>query len=115
MKRILYASGGFLTDDATAESLMEYARVLAVINSADVVRCQAVDDGGAVRDLQLLVGPASQILSMDTDEPHVELDKAVSNELRDRARRRLPDPMEISDAGAAGPRETDAESTTHED
>ena len=48
MKRILYASGGFLTDDVIADAIMEYASVLAIINSADVITCTGVDESGDV-------------------------------------------------------------------
>ena len=60
MKRILYASGGFLTDDAIADALMDYASVLAIVESADVITCEGVDDEGKVRAYQLLVGPSSR-------------------------------------------------------
>lgn len=114
MKRILYSSASFLTDDTIAVAIMEYASALAIVNSADVIECTGIDDSGVVRQMQLLVGPASQILSMDTDEPHIEMpvDEIVS-ELRRRSRLRLPTGIDIADAGEAAQAESDAEATTH--
>lgn len=114
MKRILYSSASFLTDDAVAEAIMEYASALAIVNSADVIDCTGVDESGVVRQMRLLVGPASQILAMDTDEPHVEMpvDEIVS-ELRRRSHLRLPTGIDIADAGEAASAESDAEAVSH--
>lgn len=114
MKRILYSSAGFLTDDMIADALMDYASVLAIVDSADVVTCDGVDDLGTVREYQLLIGPSSQILSVTTDDPSVEMkvDEAV-NEFRRRARFLLPSSTDIGDAGGR-PAESDAEATSHE-
>lgn len=113
MKRIAYAGGQFLTDDAIGEALMRYANVLAVVDSADVVTVPAVDEHGGLRQIQLLIGPASQIMAMDTDEPAVEMAvQATLDELAARAETRLPSTTEIGDVGAL-PAESDAESTQH--
>lgn len=104
MKRILYASGGFLTHDLVADAIMDYANVLALVDSADVVRCIGVDDDGEVRGMQLLIGPASQILAMETAEPAVDMDveKTVA-ELRRRAQDRLPTSFDVADPESAVP------------
>jgi hypothetical protein len=112
MKRINYASGDLLTDDEIADALMEYARVLAIVGSADVVTFPGVDRGGDLREIQLVVGPASQLLSTSTDEPAVEMDAAAAvEELRRRARRRLPNSLDVGDT--RGPSESDAGSAAH--
>jgi hypothetical protein len=114
VKRILYASGGFLTDDAIAEALMDYASVLAIIESADVVGLDGVDEEGKVRHYELLIGPSSQILAVSTDEPDVEMDvEAAVAEFRRRAGQRLPSSNDVGDAGERSA-ESDAEATTHE-
>ena len=113
MKRILYASGGFLTDDVIADEIMEYASVLAIINSADVITCTGVDESGDVREMQLLIGPSSQILTMETDEPHVDMDvDATVAELRRRSSRRLPTDIDVADSGTKVA-ESDADAATH--
>jgi len=113
VKRILYSSGGFLTDDAIAEALMDYASVLAIIDSADVVKCEGVDDEGKVRQYELLIGPSSQILSASTDEPDVAMDvEGAVAELRRRAGQRLPNSTDVADSGER-PAESDADATSH--
>lgn len=115
MKRILYASGGFFTDDAIAEALMEYASVLAIVDSADLVAFPGVDDDGKVREIMLIVGPASQLVSMSSDAVSVDLNaEEAVRDLRERARRRLPSSIGVGDASTSVPAETDAESTSHE-
>ncbi len=114
MKRILYSSAGFLTDDEIADALMDYASVLAIVDSADVVTCEGVDDEGKVRVYRLLVGPSSQILSVTTDAPPAEMNVGESvAELRRRAQYLLPGSIDIGDAGGR-PAESDAEATSHE-
>lgn len=92
MKRILYANAVFDTDDAVAEAILHYASVLAVVNSSDVVECRGIDENGAVRSVQMLIGPASQIIAMDVDGASADLDvENVVTELNRRAIGRLPD------------------------
>jgi len=112
MKRILYATAEFTTDDAVADALLEYASVLAIVNSADVVHFPGIDSAGTVRHMQIVIGPASQLLAMDADAT-VELHVAeAAAEIRERARRRLPASFE-SGGASGGPAESDAESTEH--
>jgi hypothetical protein len=113
VKRILYGGGGFLTDNAIAEALMDYASVLAIVESADVVAFEGVDEDGKVRGYELLVGPSSQILCVSTDEPEVEVNvKEAVDEFRRRARLRLPSSTDVGDTGER-PAETDAEAVSH--
>jgi hypothetical protein len=112
MKRILYATAEFTTDDTIADALLEYASVLAIVGSADVVQFPGLDTDGTVRRMEIVIGPASQLLAMDADAT-VDLDGAsAAAEIRERMRRRLPASFEMSGA-IAGPAESDAESTTH--
>lgn len=112
MKRILYATAEFTTDDTIADALLEYASVLAIVNSADVVAFPGLDSDGTVRRMQIVIGPASQLIAIETDVTgELEADEAAA-EIRDRIRRRLPESFEMSGA-IAGPSESDAESTTH--
>jgi hypothetical protein len=114
MKRILYAGGEFVTADAVADSLMEYASVLAVVDSADVITVPGLDGAGTIRRISMILGPASQLVSMECDDPHVDLQaEGTVTDLQERARRRLPNAIGVAVAGA-GPAETDAESASHE-
>ncbi|WP_207454499.1 hypothetical protein [Desertivibrio insolitus] len=100
MYRVSYANGDFFTDDRIALALIKYANVLAIVDSADVVEIPGVDTDGKVRRIHLIIGPASQIVMMETDLDHVELpvDEAVHNLAR-RARQRLPSSEGIGDFG----------------
>ncbi len=103
MHRVWYANTEFLTDDRIAEALMEYASVLAVVNSSDVVQLPAIDSDGVRRDVRMVVGPASQILAMSADDTDVEMavDETVE-ELERRSRERLPQSVDFVAARAAG-------------
>jgi len=115
MQRILYASGEFFTEDSIARALMDYANVLAVVNSADVITVPGVDESGTVREITLIIGPASQIMAMGSDEPSVELDTGPAlADILARSQARLPSSRGVAGAGTSGPAESDAESTTHE-
>ena len=108
MKRILYASGGFFTDDAIADALMEYASVLAIVDSADLVSIPGVDDGGKVREIMLIVGPASQLVSMSSDAVAVDLNvEDAVKDLHQRIRQRLAT-RRHSPAGRRASRASDA-------
>lgn len=116
MKRILYASGSFLTETPIAEALMQYAATLAIVGSSDVVVCQGIDDDGVSRRIQLLIGPSSQILAIETDEGGgvlVDAEETVA-ELKRRTLQRLPDSTDVGDSGPDAPSESDAQSASHE-
>jgi hypothetical protein len=102
VQRVWYANAEFLTDDRVADALMAYASVLAILNAADVVRIPGVTSDGKVRSFQLIVGPASQILAVDTDEAMqaMDVDEAV-DELRRRSNARLPTTSDVLRANDA--------------
>jgi hypothetical protein len=106
MQRIWYANTWFSTDDEVADALMEYATVLALLNSSDVVVLPALDADGTRRQVRMIVGPASQILAMNSDDADVDFgSQDVVQDLRRRSRSRLPDPIDIAaalTAAAAG-------------
>ena len=91
MKRVSYAEDSFLTDAGVADALMAYARSLGIAGKADVVVLPGIDDTGAVRTYELLIGPASQISAHDTDDAPVEMDaEAAIRRLREQEADRLP-------------------------
>lgn len=114
MQRVFYADQTFLTDERVAKALLAYARVLATVGQADVVRVPGVDEDGRVRHFELVIGPASQMLSRDTDDATVEMDVAGTVlDLTERLERRLP-PVDArvfaglpADDPEAGPLESD--------
>lgn len=76
MKRIHYASGTLVTGDAIADVLMRYAASLAANNAAADVHAPALLESGKLGDVQLLLGPASQILAEDEPGDRPELEDA---------------------------------------
>ena len=75
MRKITYAGTAFYTGDALAEALLEYARALARHDIADTVFVLGRTTQGDVDQIEVLLGPASQMVS----EP-IEL---VGSELED--------------------------------
>ncbi|MBW8871874.1 MAG: hypothetical protein JF618_06795 [Leifsonia sp.] len=75
MRKIAYAGTTFYTGDDLAEALMEYARALARHDIADTIFVPGRTVNGDLDRIEMLVGPASQIVS----EP-IEL---VGPEIRD--------------------------------
>ncbi|WP_348788014.1 hypothetical protein [Leifsonia sp. NPDC080035] len=63
MRRIVYAGGTLYTGDAIAEALLAYARALARNGTADTVFVPAHTAEGDDGTIELLVGPASQLVS----------------------------------------------------
>jgi len=91
VKRVSYAEDSFVTDDGVADALMAYARALGMAGTADLVVVPGVDETGAVRTYELLIGPASQISSHETDDAPVEMDAdAVIRRLREQEEDRMP-------------------------
>jgi hypothetical protein len=95
MKRIAYAEEWLTTDDQVADLVLEYARSLARSETADTVTIPVLDRG-SVRHAQFLIGPASQIIVVETDEArpdHFDVADAVA-ELRARlGRLQAPTPV----------------------
>jgi hypothetical protein len=71
MKRIAYAEEWLTTDDRVADLVLEYAGELARHGTSDTVTIPVLD-GEAVRHAQFLIGPASQIIVLETDEERPE-------------------------------------------
>jgi len=74
MRKIAYAGTAFYTGDALAEVLMEYARALARHGVADTVFVPGRTPQGERDRIEVLIGPASQIVSepVDIDGPEIE-------------------------------------------
>ncbi|BDZ44374.1 hypothetical protein [Naasia aerilata] len=74
MRRIAYADAQFVTTDAIAAKVLEYAKLMGRAATDDVVQLPTVDDAGAVRSVDILLGPASQMTSAEVDGPEADLD-----------------------------------------
>lgn len=88
MKRVSYSGQVFLTGDAVADALLEYAAVLARAGQADRVTVPGIGEGGRVTRFDLLVGPASQIIAEAVEHLNEDLvDEALIADLEVRGRR----------------------------
>lgn len=97
MDKITYAGESFLTGSAIAHALMDYAQALAQVAGSAMVEFPALDDAGEPVRSEILLGPASQILSttVSTDREEVEDADLVARLARaaDELRRDSPAPM----------------------
>ncbi len=73
VKRILYSNGSFLTGDQIAHTLLQYATELARAETADLVDVPTLGEDGVPQNVEVVIGPSSQLLSKDEpssfDEP----------------------------------------------
>jgi len=93
MRRIHYAEGSILTGDALAETVVRYARALAQVGTADTVDLPILLDEGGFGRSQLLIGPASQLVTTPSDGDLPELvDAALVADLEDRLAALAPTP-----------------------
>ncbi len=76
MDRISYAAETFVTGTAIAQSLLEYARDLAQSETSDTIDVPVLGEDGKPRRTTLLIGPASQIVSVPTESDQAELEDA---------------------------------------
>lgn len=91
MKRIIYAGSEFLTGDEIAVALLRYSAALAEVGDAETVTIPALEDDGSIGSVDLLVGPASQIVAMPAGRGETELiDDGIIAELDARTRRLRP-------------------------
>lgn len=68
MKVISTGTDRFLTSDAVADAVLEFAGVLARAGTADTIAIPFVQDSGEVAEARLLLGPASQISLLPGDD-----------------------------------------------
>lgn len=69
-----YAGEYFLTGSEIAHALLEYAQALAQVQASATVRIPTVDASGRAGSSEVLVGPASQLISsaVEVDVPDPE-------------------------------------------
>lgn len=87
MKRVTYGGGSILTGDRIADALLDYAAALARAESADHLRVPAVGADGLPAVVDVVLGPASQLLAEAEGVAGGDLeDAAFVEELEHRAR-----------------------------
>ena len=75
MHQISYAGDTFVTSDRVADKVLEYARTLGQAGSDDTIHIPAVDDSGVIWQVQLLIGPASQLVARQVEGDERNLDE----------------------------------------
>jgi hypothetical protein len=68
MRRVTYAGGSFVTADDIASLLLEYAAALANHDRAAAIHVPAIDLPHGATTIEVLVGPASQLLAEPVDD-----------------------------------------------
>ncbi|MEP6842528.1 MAG: hypothetical protein ABJA11_03335 [Pseudolysinimonas sp.] len=66
MKRISYGSGSFVTGDAIAKAVLDYAAALANASKSAHLEVPGYDPAGSAA-VSMVIGPASQILATDEE------------------------------------------------
>jgi hypothetical protein len=74
VKRIVYAGGSFLTSDRVAETLFDYAALLARLGTGERVSVPGIGAGDVPVTFELVIGPASQLLGEDEEVPFADLE-----------------------------------------
>jgi hypothetical protein len=77
MRRIVYAGGTFITDDAAAAAVCDFAAALANVGRAAALEVPIIDEHGDRSEVEIVVGPASQVLSEKVDGDDGRLDSAA--------------------------------------
>ncbi|WP_431279374.1 hypothetical protein [Leifsonia poae] len=78
MRKLIYAGTTFYTGDRLAAALLEYASALAQNGTAQTVVIPAVSDSGEHGDFELVIGPASQLVS---EPAHIDWPEIVDDAL----------------------------------
>jgi hypothetical protein len=68
MRRLSYAGGFLDTSDAIAGAVLDYAAILANHDRADTIHVPAIGLPEGAETVELLIGPASQLVSTPIDD-----------------------------------------------
>lgn len=112
MKRIYYASGFLLTGDRTAQAVLDLASALAKRESSDVIEIPILAEDGAIGIAQLLLGPASQLMTVTSAGRESEVDDENTLVLLERRTAGLlrPEGQPVADEDLANEPEKQVES-----
>ena len=95
MKRISTGAERFLTSDAVADGVLDYAGALSRVGTAETITIPFIESG-APAEARLLLGPASQISLLPGQGPERLLDDAAAlAELRRRMAALEPGPIPV--------------------
>jgi hypothetical protein len=72
MREISYADQHFVTSDLIAERVLRYAKLMGRVGTDDVIGIPAVTDDGTIYQVEVLIGPASQITAVEVQDAQTE-------------------------------------------
>lgn len=81
MMRIGYGEGTLLVGDDTARALMTLAAIEAEDSTARSVHLAAIDSGGVLREVDLLIGPATMMTTISETSEFQEPDNSAFEEI----------------------------------
>jgi hypothetical protein len=76
VKQITYSDNSWLVGDDAADAIIEYAVLLARIESADAVQVAALGSDGQEQDVTFLIGPATMMTAETTESGLAEPDNS---------------------------------------
>lgn len=85
MKSIAYVGDLVITGDNIAAAVVDFATALARRGTSDSISIPALDSSGIVVQVQLLLGPSSQLVVEPVDSPYPDSeDPSVLDDLKKR-------------------------------
>ncbi|GAA1000826.1 hypothetical protein [Subtercola frigoramans] len=78
MKRISYSGGSFLTSDAVADALAHFVAALGSSHRAEALEVPVIKDNGESDVVQMVIGPASELVSTTVDSAFAEPESAAA-------------------------------------
>ena len=78
MRRVTYSGDSFLTADAAANALVALAASLSHNNASEAVALPIIDSSGQLAEVYLLIGPASELISMPEASPFADPDVSAA-------------------------------------
>jgi hypothetical protein len=91
MRRIRYAGGTLVTSDEAAAALCDYAAELANAGRAAAIVIPALDEAGMRSDVEIVIGPASQVFSEPAESSGEEPpSQEFVTQVRDQTKRLTP-------------------------
>ena len=98
VKEISYADQHIVTSDEIADRVLDYAKLVAIANTADRLSLPAVDSAGSVHTVNVLIGPASQISAAPYALEAVHIpSEATLTDIEERIRAVQPQRASIAD------------------
>jgi len=76
MRRLYYAGGAITISDQLCKATLRYARALSHADTADLIALPALTSENRVGIAHVLIGPASQLISVPVEEIDLDLDDA---------------------------------------